>query len=75
MDHPTPISVETHSRDPVPFTVASDGVDTNGMESFDEAAAKEGGYVLVEATELGWEGEIIMRGCPQINSERLIWVL
>jgi 2,3-bisphosphoglycerate-independent phosphoglycerate mutase len=51
-DHATPISIKTHSRDPVPFTIAGSGVEPDGVQSFDEAAAKEGGYGLVEATEL-----------------------
>ena len=51
-DHATPISIKTHSRDPVPFTIAGAGVEPDGVESFDEDAAKRGGYGLVEATRL-----------------------
>jgi 2,3-bisphosphoglycerate-independent phosphoglycerate mutase len=51
-DHATPISIKTHSRDPVPFTIAGNGVEPDGVQSFDEAAAKEGGHGLVQATEL-----------------------
>ncbi len=51
-DHATPISIKTHSRDPVPFTIAGAGVAPDEVESFDEDAAKRGGYGLVEATEL-----------------------
>ncbi len=51
-DHATPISIKTHSRDPVPFTIAGAGVEPDGVESFDEDAAKRGGFGLVEATEL-----------------------
>jgi len=51
-DHATPISIKTHSRDPVPFTIAGTGVQPDGVESFDEAASQQGGYGLVEATKL-----------------------
>jgi 2,3-bisphosphoglycerate-independent phosphoglycerate mutase len=51
-DHATPISIKTHSRDPVPFTIAGAGVAPDGVQTFDEEAAKQGGYGLVEATKL-----------------------
>ena len=51
-DHATPIAIKTHSRDPVPFTIAGSGIQPDGVERFDEAAAREGGYGLVQATEL-----------------------
>ena len=51
-DHATPISIKTHSRDPVPFTIAGTGVQPDGIERFDEAAARQGGYGRVQATEL-----------------------
>jgi 2,3-bisphosphoglycerate-independent phosphoglycerate mutase len=51
-DHATPISIKTHSRDPVPFTIAGTGIVPDGVESFDEDAAQQGGYGLVEATKL-----------------------
>ena len=51
-DHATPISIKTHSRDPVPFTIAGTGISPDGVERFDEDAAKRGGYGLVEATKL-----------------------
>ena len=51
-DHATPISIKTHSCDPVPFTIAGKGIEPDGVERFDEHAAKRGGYGLVEATKL-----------------------
>jgi 2,3-bisphosphoglycerate-independent phosphoglycerate mutase len=51
-DHATPIAIKTHSRDPVPFTIAGSGIEPDGVERFDEAAARAGGYGLVQATEL-----------------------
>ena len=46
-DHPTPISIGTHSRDPVPFAITSPKIKPDGIKKFDEASAKEGGFGLV----------------------------
>jgi 2,3-bisphosphoglycerate-independent phosphoglycerate mutase len=51
-DHATPISIKTHSCDPVPFTIMGTGIEQDSVEHFDEDAAKQGAYGLVEATEL-----------------------
>jgi len=51
-DHATPISIKTHSRDPVPFTIMGTGIVPDEVERFDEDAAKQGGYGRVEATKL-----------------------
>ncbi len=47
-DHPTPIKTRTHSRDPVPFAIASPMQKPDGVQKFDEFSAKEGGYGLVK---------------------------
>lgn len=46
-DHPTPISIGTHSRDPVPFAIASPRIKPDGIKKFDEVTAKEGSFGLV----------------------------
>ena len=51
-DHATPISIKTHSCDSVPFSIAGTGVKPDGVKSFDETAAKVGGFGLVKATTL-----------------------
>jgi 2,3-bisphosphoglycerate-independent phosphoglycerate mutase len=51
-DHATPTAIKTHSRDPVPFAIMGKGIEPDGVEGFDEAAAKLGGYGQVEATQL-----------------------
>jgi len=51
-DHATPISIKTHSRDPVPFTIAGKGIEADGVMCFDEDAAQRGEYGLVEGTKL-----------------------
>ena len=47
-DHPTPIKIGTHSRDPVPFAIASPSLKPDGVKKFDEFSAKKGAYGLVE---------------------------
>jgi len=39
-DHPTPITVQTHTSDPVPFLLWGQGFSTNGAKRFTEAEAK-----------------------------------
>ncbi len=51
-DHPTPISVRTHTREPVPFAIYSTIESSDYVDRFDEAAAKEGIFGLVEGHRL-----------------------
>ena len=52
-DHPTPISIMTHTSDPVPFVIyGGEGVPGNGGISYSEASAKEAGYFVPEAFRL-----------------------
>jgi 2,3-bisphosphoglycerate-independent phosphoglycerate mutase len=46
-DHPTPIALGTHSRDPVPFAIAAPSMQPDDVQKFDEASAEKGGYGLV----------------------------
>lgn len=46
-DHPTPIKVGTHTRDPVPFAIRSPLLKPDGVQKFDEFSAKKGGFGLV----------------------------
>ncbi|MGD0080078.1 MAG: cofactor-independent phosphoglycerate mutase [Methanoregula sp.] len=47
-DHPTPIRVKTHTRDPVPFAVVGKGKD--GTSEFSEKSARSGGLGTKKAT-------------------------
>lgn len=47
-----PITLKTHSREPVPFVIAGKGIEPDGVEGFDEQWAKKGGYGRVDATSL-----------------------
>jgi 2,3-bisphosphoglycerate-independent phosphoglycerate mutase len=51
-DHPTPITVGTHTRDPVPFSIKSPFWAADGVQKFDEVSAKSGGFGLVEHESL-----------------------
>lgn len=48
-DHPTPVAKMTHTKDPVPFVLASSGgefVSTNSATEYSESAAKASGVVV-----------------------------
>jgi len=47
-DHPTPIKIGTHSRDPVPFSIASPSLKPDGVKTFDEFSVQKGGFGLVK---------------------------
>lgn len=48
-DHPTPIRVKTHTRDPIPFVVVGKG--TDGSTVYSETAGRSGGLKTRNATE------------------------
>lgn len=47
-DHSTPISVRTHTTDPVPFVLCGDGVEADGASVFTETAARGSDFVFKE---------------------------
>ncbi len=51
-DHPTPISIRTHTREPVPFALYSSSEKADYVDRFDEVSAKEGVFGLVEGHRL-----------------------
>ena len=51
-DHPTPIIIGTHTRDPVPFAIQSPCIDADGVQKFDEVSARNGAFGLVEKESL-----------------------
>jgi 2,3-bisphosphoglycerate-independent phosphoglycerate mutase len=51
-DHFTPISVRTHTKEPVPFAIYSSTKSADYVDRFDEAAVKEGIFGLVEGHRL-----------------------
>ncbi len=51
-DHPTPISIRTHTREPVPFAIYSSSEKADYVGKYDEFAAKEGIFGLMEGHSL-----------------------
>lgn len=46
-DHPTPVELRTHTAEPVPFAIYYPGIEPDGVQTFDEAAAASGAYGLL----------------------------
>jgi 2,3-bisphosphoglycerate-independent phosphoglycerate mutase len=51
-DHPTPISVRTHTPEPVPFLLWGKGIKANGARRFTEAEAKQTGVFIAEGYKI-----------------------
>ena len=44
-DHPTPIAVRTHTREPVPYIIYSSRNKNRGIDSYSEASCADGLYI------------------------------
>ncbi len=51
-DHPTPVKIGTHTREPVPFAIKSPTLKPDGIKKFDEESAKKGGFGLITSDYL-----------------------
>lgn len=51
-DHPTPLSLRTHTNDPVPYMIYDSRVKKNGPDSYNEKTAKETGIYVSEGYSL-----------------------
>lgn len=51
-DHPTPISLRTHTDEPVPFMIYNSKYPKSGRRTFDEAAAAATGFHIEEGHKL-----------------------
>jgi 2,3-bisphosphoglycerate-independent phosphoglycerate mutase len=51
-DHPTPVSVRTHTSDPVPFLLWGKGVKANGAGRFTESEAQKTGIFIEEGYKI-----------------------
>jgi 2,3-bisphosphoglycerate-independent phosphoglycerate mutase len=47
-DHPTPIKIGTHTRDPVPFAIYSPFLESDGVRKFDEFSARNGAFGIAK---------------------------
>ncbi len=50
-DHPTPCAIRTHTRDPIPFVVYHKEISPDGVQVYDEFAAREGSFGLLKGDE------------------------
>ncbi len=50
-DHPTPVAIRTHTGDPVPFAIYYPGIEPDGVQTFDEVAARSGSYGALQGDE------------------------
>lgn len=44
-DHPTPLSIKTHARDPVPYIIYDSGMTGKPAEAYDEKTMKDGLFI------------------------------
>jgi 2,3-bisphosphoglycerate-independent phosphoglycerate mutase len=45
-DHPTPLAIQTHTEEPVPFVIWGKGITSNGARRFSEVEAKSTGIFI-----------------------------
>ena len=50
-DHPTPVEVRTHVKEPVPFIIYYPGIEPDEVETYDEASCVRGYYGLLQLQE------------------------
>lgn len=50
-DHPTPCAIRTHTRDAIPFVVYYKGISPDEVQTYDEFAARNGGFGLLKGDE------------------------
>ncbi|MCR4773197.1 MAG: cofactor-independent phosphoglycerate mutase [Prevotella sp.] len=50
-DHPTPVEIRTHVKEPVPFIFWHKGIEPDGVTEYDEVSCVSGGYGLLTLHE------------------------
>ena len=50
-DHPTPVEVRTHVKEPVPFLVWYNGIEPDSVQTYDEVSCVSGDYGMLHLTE------------------------
>ncbi|HCC85895.1 MAG TPA: cofactor-independent phosphoglycerate mutase [Porphyromonadaceae bacterium] len=51
-DHPTPCAIRTHTRDAIPFLIWHRDIQADYVQTYDEFAAREGSYGLLQGDQL-----------------------
>ena len=50
-DHPTPVEIRTHVKEPVPFVIWHKGIEPDNVEAFDEYSCISGSYGMLYQDE------------------------
>lgn len=50
-DHPTPVEVRTHVKEPVPFLIWHPGIEPDNVQVYDEVSCVAGAYGMLHLTE------------------------
>ena len=50
-DHPTPVEIRTHVKEPVPFLIWYKGITPDEVNTFDEVSCVSGSYGMLYLTE------------------------
>lgn len=50
-DHPTPVEIRTHVKEPVPFIIYYPGMEPDSVEKYDEVSCVSGGYGMLQLQE------------------------
>ena len=73
-DHATPISIKTHSCDPVPFAIMGDGIEPDGVRGLMRTSAKRGGYGLGGGDGAGGNDGKRVADARQSSCQPLRWL-
>lgn len=50
-DHPTPVEIRTHVKEPVPFLIWYHGIEPDSVQTYDEVSCVEGAYGMLHLNE------------------------
>lgn len=50
-DHPTPVEIRTHVKEPVPFLIWCRGIEPDNVQTYDEVSCVEGAYGMLHLNE------------------------
>ena len=50
-DHPTPVEIRTHVKEPVPFLFWYPGIEPDGVQEYDEESCVSGSYGMLSLNE------------------------
>ena len=50
-DHPTPVEIRTHVKEPVPFEIWYPGIEPDSVQTYDEVSSVQGSYGLLRLQE------------------------